>query len=184
MLSLVEYKFKGSTFWRSTSVSCHRIMPHVFLYGFSIYYKSKCPTRIYWKLVAKDQNSRRFFRTNPLQILRIQHCPLKFKHQFLLHSCSRWYLKVCHSRLFSFEKSFKHQIWLWFVQKDHFTVSVISCWMEKIFQKSMDAVKVYVSTHHDELPLWVDLQSTIGWVSFNLICWLYNCFRLFSSLQR
>ena len=69
-----------------------------------------------------------------------------------------FYLEISNSCSFSLEKSLKHEAWLCLVEKDNFTVGVISGRMEKVFKETIHTVVINVAADNDKLTLRIHLK--------------------------
>ena len=68
------------------------------------------------------------------------------------------YTEVGHPSLLPLEQTIEHEVWLVLVEEDHLGVGVVTGRVEEVLQEAVDAVKVDVSAHDDELSLRVDLK--------------------------
>ena len=68
------------------------------------------------------------------------------------------YTEVGHPSLLPLEQTVEHEVGLVLVEEDHLGVGVIPGRVEEVLQEAVDAVKVDVAAHDDELSLRVDLK--------------------------
>ena len=79
---------------------------------------------------------------------------LKYKES---ESCGT-YTEVGDPSLLPLEQTIEHEVRLVLVEEDHLGVGVVTGWVEEVLQEAVDAVKVDVSAHDDELSLRIDLK--------------------------
>ena len=68
------------------------------------------------------------------------------------------YTEVGHPSLLPLEQTVEHEVGLVLVEEDHLGVGVVPGRVEEVLQEAVDAVKVDVAAHDDELSLRVDLK--------------------------
>ena len=68
------------------------------------------------------------------------------------------YTEVGHPSLLPLEQTVEHEVGLVLVEEDHLGVGIVPGRVEEVLQEAVDAVKVDVAAHDDELSLRVDLK--------------------------
>ena len=84
---------------------------------------------------------------------------LKKENKTSVNPAESWtYTEVGHPSLLPLEQTIEHEVGLVLVEEDHLGVGIIPGRVEEVLQEAVDAVKVDVAAHDDELSLRVDLE--------------------------